>query len=60
MASCEKCLFYSEAVDELNRDFNDIGNGNNHYCPMYQDAIPNGIFEGEKDCQHYTDKEGEK
>lgn len=58
MASCETCLFYSKTIDELNRDFNDVGDIDNHYCPMYEDAIPDGIFEGFKDCPRYMAKEG--
>lgn len=59
MALCKTCLFYSATIDELNRDFNDVGNVNNHYCPIYQDAIPDGIYEGLNDCQYYTEKENE-
>ena len=57
MALCDKCRFYSESIDEMNRDYNDIGDIDNHYCPMYQDAIPGGVFNGPKDCEFYTEKE---
>jgi hypothetical protein len=50
-------MFYSETIDELNREFNDIGDENNHYCMMYQDMIPNGVYEGKKECLYYTEKE---
>ena len=53
MALCKECAFYSEAIDNLNREFNDVGNPENHYCPMYQDAIPKGVFNGEKDCKFF-------
>lgn len=53
MASCKNCAFYSEAVDTLGRDFNDVGNADNHYCPMYDDAIPEGVFNGEKNCEYF-------
>lgn len=56
MGSCKDCLFYSAHIDNLNRDFNDVGNEKEHFCPMYMDAIPDGIFEGEKDCPYYTEK----
>lgn len=56
MASCKDCMFYSEHIDELNRNFNDIGDPSNHYCPMYQDAIPDGIFDGVKECEFYQEK----
>jgi hypothetical protein len=57
MGLCKRCLFYSENIDNLNRDFNDVGNENEHFCPMYTDAIPDGIYDGNKDCQYYTKKE---
>jgi hypothetical protein len=56
MALCNQCAFYSESVDNLNRDFNDIGNEDNHYCPMYNDAIPDGVYNGVKDCEYYEEK----
>ena len=57
MALCKNCAFYSETIDELNRDFNDVGDVDNHYCPMYQDAIPEGVFNGEKNCEFYEEKQ---
>lgn len=57
MASCKDCSFYSETIDELNRNFNDVGDVHNHYCPMYQDAIPAGVFNGAKSCEFYEDKQ---
>ena len=57
MASCDKCLFYSVENDELNRDFNDVGDPDNHYCPMYRDEIPEGVFNGEKDCEFFRDRQ---
>lgn len=57
MASCKKCEFYSQQTDELNRAFNDVGNPANHYCPMYQDAIPEGVYEGNGDCEYYSERD---
>ena len=56
MALCKNCLFYSEGFDELNRDFNDIGNPEEHFCSMYRDAIPDGVYNGVKDCEYYEEK----
>lgn len=60
MESCKTCALYSPVIDELGRDFNDVGDINNHYCPMYQDAIPEGIFDGQKDCEFHEPKENER
>ena len=57
MAYCRNCLFYSELEDELNRDFNDIDEPDSHYCPMYRDKIPDGVYEGPKECDKYTPRE---
>lgn len=57
MGSCEKCRHYSKTIDDLNRSFNDVGNVNNHYCMMWNDAIPDGIYDGKKDCEFWMDKE---
>ena len=56
MESCKNCLLYSETFDNLHMDFNDVGDENEHFCPMYEDHIPDGIFDGEKKCDFYTDK----
>lgn len=56
MESCKGCAFYSKEIDELGMNFNDVGNVDNHYCPMYQDAIPSGVFEGEKECEYFEEK----
>lgn len=58
MALCKKCLFYSQSADELERNYNDVGAQENHYCVMYQDAIPDGVYDGGKDCEFY--ESGEK
>ena len=60
MGSCKDCALYSEHFDNLNRDFNDIGNENDHFCMMYQDFIPFGIYDGNKDCEYYTEKENKQ
>ena len=60
MASCKTCALYSHVIDELGRDFNDVGDINNHYCPMYQDEIPGGVYDGQKDCEFYEQNENER
>ena len=57
MASCKDCVFYSKVIDDLGRSFNDVGSEGAHFCPMYHDTIPNGVFEGEKLCKFFEDKE---
>lgn len=58
MASCENCLIYSKTFDDLGRNFNDIANEKEHFCPMYDDAIPEGVFNGPEDCKFYEKKGG--
>ena len=57
MALCSKCMFYSSENDNLNRDFNDTGSEEEHFCIMYTDAIPEGIYNGPKDCEFYEEKQ---
>ena len=53
MESCKTCALYSEHYDNFYQDFNDVGDVNDHFCPMYQAGIPDGIFEDKKDCEYY-------
>lgn len=57
MASCKDCAYYSQEIDALNQAFNDVGNEDAHFCMMWQDEIPNGIYNGGKDCEFYSKKE---
>ena len=56
MESCKTCLLYSEHYDNLHRDYNDVGNESEHFCSMYQDHMPDGVFDGKKPCEFYMDK----
>ena len=58
MESCKTCILYSEEFDDLHRDFNDVGNETEHFCPMYEDNIPDGVFDGKKSCDFHIDKGG--
>lgn len=60
MASCKECAFYSPVIDELGRNFNDVGEESEHFCPMYQDAIPDGVFDGVKDCKFFEPTHDER
>lgn len=53
MESCKNCVFYSQSIDELSRDYNDVDPVSNHYCPMYQDAISDGVFDGKTKCEFF-------
>jgi hypothetical protein len=57
MALCSECLFYDLVIDDINRSFNDIDAITNHFCSMYADMIPNGVFNGPKDCTFFAPKE---
>ena len=57
MASCsEKCFIYNKDFDELGEAWNDIGPEDSHFCAMYYDRIPDGIFDGPKKCPFFEDK----
>lgn len=58
MAHCDRCLFYSKADDELMRSHDDViivgqEQKDRHYCFAFE-PIPDGVFNGEKDCPNYT------
>lgn len=61
MALCDSCLFFDERYDKFRQDYNDavpIGEDlEQHFCPMYDDNIPNGIYYNNADCEFYQEKE---
>lgn len=57
MGSCKECAYYSKTIDDLNRSFNDVGKESNHYCMMWNDAVPEGAYEGTKECTFYETKQ---
>ena len=44
--------------DEFRQAYNDADavdeNKTEHFCPMYDDHIPNGIYYDDEVCEHYT------
>ena len=58
MASCKDCRYYSQDIDTLNQTFNDIGNEDAHFCVMWEDEIPIGVYNGVKSCEFFVEKEG--
>ena len=60
MALCDNCLFYREDYDEFRQNYDDTEKvGDNtikHYCPMYDDNIPNGIFYGGENCEFFDER----
>lgn len=63
MANCKKCAFYSKDGDELRRAHDDVmvvGKDNdNHYCFAFE-PIPQGVFDGDKDCPNFVFDEERK
>lgn len=57
MALCKECRLYSVTIDDLRRNYNDIGNEDDHFCMMYEDAIPEGMYNGPKDCPYFETTE---
>lgn len=61
MASCsKKCAIYDRNYDEFRQLYNDIWPKDAHFCDMYDDRIPDGVFDGPKDCPYFADKEKHK
>ena len=61
MANCKGCLFYSAEQDQLRQDFNDalqvgVDLDEQHFCDRFS-PIPDGVFEGEKECTEYLPKD---
>lgn len=61
MGLCEKCRYMVAAYDRLMQEHDDvviIGDKSkpNHYCPMYDDHIPEAIYYGDGKCDFYDPK----
>ena len=58
MALCDSCQNYDKSYDEFRQNYDDviIENGDKrqkHYCNMYDDHIPFGIFYENENCVYY-------
>ena len=61
MANCNGCFFYSEEQDYFKQKYNDVDVVGvdldaEHFCDAYA-PIPDGVFNGEKDCPKYLPNE---
>lgn len=57
MASCsEKCAVFDGEYDDFRQLSNDIGPEDAHFCQAYDGPIPDGIFDGPKECPYFWDK----
>lgn len=57
MANCKGCFFYSEEQDRFRQEYNDaqivgVDMNEQHFCDAFT-PIPEGVFEGSKDCPKY-------
>ena len=62
MADCRKCFFYSKEFDEAKQEINDVviigeNTEDQHFCDAYS-PIPDGVFNGPKDCPKFLEEEG--
>lgn len=61
MALCDNCTFMDKRYDQFRQDYNDAVPTNEkleqHFCPMYEDHIPNGIYYSGDNCQFFDAKE---
>ena len=58
---CDKCLNYSKEIDLFRQQYVDkiVIDGNDqeqHFCPMYDDHIPEGIYYNGENCEFFTEK----
>ena len=61
MADCKNCLLYNADVDEMKRSGLDVlvvgkEEPDEHFCFAYS-PIPEGVFDGGKDCEQYLQRE---
>ena len=61
MTDCRKCLFYDPAYDEMRRGGLDIAKvgeetPDDHFCFTFE-PIPEGYFDGRKDCPKFLKDE---
>ena len=58
MALCDTCQYMNNKYDEFRQAYNDADvideNKTEHFCPMYDDHIPNGIYYDDEVCEHYA------
>lgn len=61
MGLCNKCLHMQKRYDEFRQAYVDtdiIGeNKEQHFCPMYDDNIPNDIYYGDSKCEYFESQE---
>lgn len=61
MALCDTCAFMDERYDEFRQAYNDSApiadKQTPHFCLMYDDSIPNGIYYEDGECKYYQPKE---
>ncbi len=62
MALCDSCLHYRKGFDKLGQIHDDVvietdnDKRQKHFCPMYDDHIPNDIYYDNADCEFYMNK----
>lgn len=58
---CDKCANYSKQEDEFRQEYvdkivlDDKGR-EQHFCPMYDDHIPSGIYYDGESCPFFREK----
>ena len=61
MGLCSTCVHMNREQDEFRQQFDDVivegDNTVHHFCPMYDDHIPDKIFYADGDCPFYYAKD---
>lgn len=60
MALCDSCNLMDKRYDEFRQSYNDsvavADRRLQHFCPMFDDHIPNKIYYGNGECKHYQER----
>lgn len=57
---CDTCLNYKKEYDEFRQSYDDVivlgdKRPEAHFCPMYDNRIPDGIYYDGDNCELYID-----
>lgn len=62
MRQCNTCIHFDSEYEAFRTTYDDViveGKKKDHFCPLYDDVIPQKIWYEEGKCPYYRDKEDE-
>lgn len=60
MTNCTKCIYYDEFLDSMPKGCAQLEGEEEvetHICPMFPDGIDEDVWDGHKECEHYSSDE---